>query len=380
MKKPLLAPRQVRKIVEQMIGDGLHSKQTESVANATVGALHSDRAGVAAVGRAMARQRGVKSKHAIKQVDRLLSNDKILVEDVNEDWVPWVIGARKEIVVTSDWTEFARDEQVTCAISMVTRHGCATPLVWLTVDSKRLKNNRSRFETQALLRLANAMPAGVRVTVLGDRAFGDTDLYDMLDALRFDYVIRFRGCIHVTSSTGETRAASEWVPERRGRYAHLRDAQVTHEKFRVGAVVIVHDREMKEPWHLVTSRNDAAAAIAKLYGRRFTCEESFRDLKDCRYGLGLLETRIGDVARRDRFLLVMAMTTVIATLVGAAGEQLGLDKMLRANTSKKRTHSLFRQGREYLQGLPPPAADQLARELVTRIRNHPDVPETFAEI
>jgi hypothetical protein len=31
-------------------------------------------------------------------------------------------------------------------------------------------------------------------------------------------------------------------------------------------------------------------------------------------------------------------------MLGAAGESLGMDRLLKSNTSKTRTHSLFRQG------------------------------------
>ena len=35
---------------------------------------------------------------------------------------------------------------------------------------------------------------------------------------------------------------------------------------------------------------------------------------------------------------------VLLTMLGAAGESLGMDRLLKSNTSKTRTHSLFRQG------------------------------------
>ena len=35
---------------------------------------------------------------------------------------------------------------------------------------------------------------------------------------------------------------------------------------------------------------------------------------------------------------------MLLTLLGAAGESLGMDRLLKSNTSKRRTHSLFRQG------------------------------------
>ena len=48
--------------------------------------------------------------------------------------------------------------------------------------------------------------------------------------------------------------------------------------------------------------------------------------------------------RRDRLLLVSAFATALLTLLGAVGESLGMDRLLKSNTSKTRTHSLFRQG------------------------------------
>ena len=48
--------------------------------------------------------------------------------------------------------------------------------------------------------------------------------------------------------------------------------------------------------------------------------------------------------RRDRLLLPNAVAIVLLTLLGAAGESLGMDRHLKVNTVKHRTHSLFRQG------------------------------------
>ena len=46
------------------------------------------------------------------------------------------------------------------------------------------------------------------------------------------------------------------------------------------------------------------------------------------------------------------MAIMLLTALGAAGESLGMDRMLKANTVKKRTHSLFRQGCHYFVALP----------------------------
>ncbi len=46
------------------------------------------------------------------------------------------------------------------------------------------------------------------------------------------------------------------------------------------------------------------------------------------------------------------MALTLLTLLGAARESLGMDRMLKANTAKKRTHSLFRQGCYYYGAIP----------------------------
>jgi hypothetical protein len=48
--------------------------------------------------------------------------------------------------------------------------------------------------------------------------------------------------------------------------------------------------------------------------------------------------------RRDRLLLVSAFAMALLTLLGTVGESLGMHRLLKSNTSKARSHSLFRQG------------------------------------
>jgi hypothetical protein len=48
-------------------------------------------------------------------------------------------------------------------------------------------------------------------------------------------------------------------------------------------------------------------------------------------------------------MLILAISYQLLIILGQAGEQLGFDKMLKVNTVKTRTHSLFRQGLFYYQ-------------------------------
>jgi hypothetical protein len=78
------------------------------------------------------------------------------------------------------------------------------------------------------------------------------------EALKFDYLIRFRGNIKVTAADGETRAAVDRVGKG-GRMRILRGAAVTAEDYAVGAVVCVQAKDMKQAWCLATSLGDENA-------------------------------------------------------------------------------------------------------------------------
>src|SRR3954447_11035624 len=241
-------------------------------------------------------------------------------------------------------TDFGHDDQVTLVLSPVTGHGRAAALLWLSVWKNELKNQRSAYEDTCLQRLSELLPPGCRVTILADRGFGDQKLFAFLDRLGFGYVIRFRGNIHVTAADGQSKPAAAWVGKG-GRARTLRDARVTAKGQQVGAVVCVHAKGMKEPWCLASSDGEAmATTLINHYAKRWTIEPQFRDTKDLQFGMGLSATRIGEPMRRDRLLLISAFATALLTLLGAVGERLGMDRLLKSNTSKTRTHSLFRQG------------------------------------
>lgn len=204
---PTLDAGQVHSFLRSLFEKDVHAKRILSLANATVGVLSSGSLAVHAIGQGLAQARGVVPKHAIKQVDRLLSNRGIEVWSYFDVWVPQVLAARKEIMVALDWTDFDADGHTTIALHLVTRHGRATPLLWKTVSQAELKDRRNEYEDELLLRFKEVLPAGVeKVTVLADRGFGDRKLLDFLsEVLNFDHVIRIRGNITVTAATGERR-------------------------------------------------------------------------------------------------------------------------------------------------------------------------------
>lgn len=183
----------VHRVVNSIFGDTEHSKRVKSIANASLGVIASRSLVIHQIGRGMASALNLIDKHAVKQVDRLLSNTKFDVSRLAKHWVPFVIGARKEVKITLDWTDFDADNHSTLYLHLATSHGRATPLLWKTIDKRTLKNNRNRYEDELLLELRKHIPEDVKVTILADRGFCDIKLFDYLkNELGFDYTIRIR--------------------------------------------------------------------------------------------------------------------------------------------------------------------------------------------
>ena len=381
---PTLGFKGVHAFLSGLFDGDLHAKRVLSLANASLGVIRSGSLAVHAIGLGLAQARGLKTKHAVKQVDRLLSNEGIDIDAARRHWVPYVAGPRTNINVAMDWTDFDADGQATIMLSLLTRHGRATPLLWLTVDTDTLKNHRNEYEYQVLVRLADALPSDIKVCIVADRGFGDQKLYRVLsEQLKFDYVIRFRANIIVTARDGETRTAAAWVGPG-GRAKVLRGAEVTADRYQVGTVLCVRDKDMKQAWCLATSRAEATASDLKgLYGKRWGIECGFRDTKDLRFGMGMASIRVSTPARRDRLWLLNALAVALLTLLGAAGEALGYDRHLKSNTTKRRTHSLFRQG-TMLYDLMPNMPEQQLVPLVERfaamLADQPVFADTFGAV
>lgn len=339
--------------LDEIFGQDMHAKRVLSLANATHGVIESSSLAIHAIGNGLAQANGLERKYAIKQVDRLLSNSKLNVWSLFDDWVPYVVAERKETVVSMDWTEFDADDHSSIVISMQTSHGRNTPLLWKTHQKSRLKGQRNAHEDELLWKLKNSLPDEVLVTVVADRGFGDTALFALLeDALGFSYLIRFKDNILLCPVGEKLKAAKQWLTPS-GRIRTLKDIELTTHRQPVARVYCCKKAEMKEAWFLASNRRDLSAANAlKLYGKRWGIECSFRDIKDYKFGMGMSDTHIKSTKRRDRLFLFSALAIVLLTLLGKAGDAAGLERTIKANTSKTRTYSFFRQGCIYYQMLP----------------------------
>jgi len=81
--------------------------------------------------------------------------------------------------------------------------------------------------------------------------------------------------------------------------------------------------------------------------------------------------------------LLNAFTIALLTLLGAPGEALGYDRYLKSNTTKRRTHSLFRQGRmlyELIPTMPELRLLPLIERFATMLAEHAVFADAFGVI
>ncbi len=322
----------------------MHAKRIESIENAVLGLMANGKTTIANIGKGYAKLNQSKPKHAIKQIDRLLSNEKLNIDLAQQIITQLVVAKRQEILVAMDWTNFTKDDQITLTAKLVTKHGRATPLAWLSVYLHELKGKKIEYENILLKRLKQYLPENIKVVILADREFGSIERFERLKTeYNFDYIIRFKKNTYVTYKN-ESKQACRWLSSCFSS-RHLKNAAITRDEYYVAKAVIIKDPDMQEMWCLASSiETISVKTIKKYYSKRWSTECSYRDEKNFYCGFGLYKSRIKSTVRRDRLLIIIALAIIILTFLGHISEKIKLDKYIKANTAKTRTHSLFNQG------------------------------------
>jgi len=115
-------------LVSSVFSGEVHSRLEKAMISGVVGIAEAGALGVSLIGHGLAMAEGGNSKHAIKRIDRLLSNRNLQLEQLDLPWVRFVLANRGEAVIALDWTEYAKDGHHVIAANLITSHGRATPL------------------------------------------------------------------------------------------------------------------------------------------------------------------------------------------------------------------------------------------------------------
>lgn len=122
---------------------------------------------------------------------------------------------------------------------------------------------------------------------------------------------------------------------------------------RIGKRRVDHEqrRNAREPWLLATSLTSRPSIIVAIFARRMRIEQTFRDVKNFRWGWSLRHCGSRSRQRLELLLLIGALALLVQQVIGRAAENLNLAREHQANTERRRrVLSIFVLGGLVLRG------------------------------
>ena len=260
-----------------------------------------------------------KQEAAVKRLSRLLHNERLdprLLADAVLLQALHQLPKHGQVRLAIDWTIEA--DQHLLVVSLVVGRR-AVPIYWRAYDASVLKGRMKRYELAVIRRAVGRVAQAVgkrRIMVTADRGFADVALFTLLSQLGVTFIIRVKAGTHVYF---------------RGKWCKLGQLGFRgHEHHRsFGALAYCEScpqclwvsksraRDAKGNWgmwHVVSNRPYAANAAAQEYGRRFGCEEGFRDAK---WWLGFAKARITQIKAWSRMFALFAIALLVMTSLGS---------------------------------------------------------------
>ena len=337
-----------KKIVDEMLHSclsRLHAKLAEAVKATVCGALSGGRLSLSQLARSVASPTAM--RHRIKRVDRLLGNESLYgarLEIYRQVAVQWLAGVEQLLVVV-DWSDATTDQRWHLLRAGVAVEGRSVTL-YEEIHPQRKYGDRN-VHRRFLARLAKLLPAGCMPIIMTDAGFHST-WFDLVTQRHWQWVGRIRGKDMVSIAGGPWRRCTDVYPEATScaqafadaRYVRShptacrlvlvkREAKGRIRRTRMGKASrsrtsIKAARGAREPWLLASSPGLAhlsSEAIISLYAQSMRIEQSFRDLKNERGGLGLSAARSRSGKRLEILLLIGHLAGWLMRLIGECAQQ-----------------------------------------------------------
>jgi hypothetical protein len=290
-------------------------------------------------------------RHRIKRCDRLLGNRKLVLDR------PATYGAmarrllqgnnRPAIIV--DWSDLRADRSWQILRAAMTVRGRA---ITLYEEVHPISVAASLKVHKAFLgRLKAILPTDCRPVVVTDAGFRST-WFKLLDSMGYSWIgrIRNRDMIRSQASYGQWCGCKVLYPLANARAQDLgafeyvrqhpvpcrlvlvrkraagRHHRTVHGKLTRSAHSLKQANANKEPWLLATSidlRGLAADAVVAIYAGRMQIEQTFRDTKNGRWGLGLIYSQTRRQDRLECLLLIGALACYALWIIGITAQYAG---------------------------------------------------------
>lgn len=339
----------------------IHAKRLASLLAAVEAVVAGSRLTLSDMGRGLSSPVAV--KHNIKRIDRLLGNNSLHIEipKLYEALVRQCLDGISMPLVVIDWSDLTLDRKWQLIRASVAIEGRSMTL-YEEVHPQSSATSPSVHKA-FLVRLATMLPPGCVPILITDAGFRGA-WFRLVNHIGWHWIGRIRNRDMVSPANDDAwvgcktlypRATAKAKPL--GQYNYVRNhpvscrlvlikraSQKRHKKSRLGKLVhssrsLKNARAQREPWLLAVSPTLAhlsAQAVVAVYAQRMQIEESFRDLKSERFGLGFSANRSTQKNRLAVLLLVACLASFVLRLIGEVGKARQMGFQFQSNTRRSR--------------------------------------------
>lgn len=339
----------------------IHVKRLASLLAAVEAVVSGSRLTLSDMGRGLTGPVAV--KHNIKRIDRLLGNGSLHAEipALYEALVRQHLAGMSMPLIVIDWSDLTPDRQWQLLRASVAVEGRSMTLYEQVHPQSRATS--PRVHQAFLAQLATMLPMGCTPILVTDAGFRGA-WFRLVNRMGWYWIGRIRNRDMVRPAGVDTWAGCKTLypfatakAQSLGQYDYVRNHPVPcrlvlikhanqrrHKKSRLGKRVhssrsLKNARAQREPWLLAVSPkldHLSAQAAVSVYAQRMQIEESFRDLKSERFGLGFSANRSTQKDRLGVLLLVGCLASFVLRLIGEVGKAKQLDLQFQSNTRRTR--------------------------------------------
>lgn len=357
----------------------MHAKRVTALLAAVEAAISGFKLTLSDLGRGL---RGkVAVKHNIKRMDRLLGNTRLHAEmhDLYGALAGECLAGVNTPLIVVDWSDLTTDRSWQLLRASVALEGRSVTLHEEVHPLKRLM--APSVHKAFLKRLFAMLPPGCLPILVTDAGFRST-WFKLVNRMGGHWIGRIRNRDMVrpkdkdtdeNSWTGCTTLYARATATARslGSYQYVRSNPVScrlvlikraakgrhkktcHGKSARSRHSLKNARTQRDPWLLAVSPGLAylsAQAVTAIYAQRMQIEESFRDLKSERFGLGFSANRSTQKARLAVLLLVANLASFALRLIGEIARARQMEFQFQSNTRRSRhVLSVITLGRQLVQ-------------------------------
>ena len=353
----------VNRIIPQFIASVAHTGhqiRTQALRDCVQSAMAGHALTVTDLGRGI--QSMAQEKHQIKRADRLCSNRHLFnqLPLIYHRLCTLLVPEKARPTIHVDWSDLNLSKTLFLLRASLSFQGRALTL-YEEVHPLATKE-KSTTHIMFLNTLKLLLPSDVKPIIVTDAGF-KRPWFKAVRALGWDFVGRIRGRVSLSSEGQQgqlcktlfpsaTSTPKKFINWSMGNIAPYQVQLVLYKAPSQGRIAKTaagkrqrsnysrkNARRARDPWLLATSLNlskTSARKVINIYRQRMQIEESFRDHKSSRFGLGMEQHRTKNQQRMSVLVLMGTLAHHLLIIIGFLAEQAKIHWQFQANTIKTR--------------------------------------------